>query len=517
MAHRRLCKASAIFSILILLFVSISVVSCDIQFTGGTAIQEVFEDELVNDDVSLHPTEDTKVTIKLVPDTSVPETILGYEVVFYRTNSKTPYRTVEVGSSVEFELHDLPRASYIIEAKALTHGGLEVVAVGKASIHVTSNGEKATIDLKTTVHVHELVRVAAQNASCTEDGLKEHWYCSSCGKYFEDAHAEKETSLEELAIPAKGHSYPETPNEAHEPTCVEDGYEVRICTVCGDKQVEKTLDALGHVDSGYFYNENEHWKVCSRCNEEYGRESHSFTDWIKGEDGIWRRHCEKCLKEETNNHIAHTMEHHPATPETCEKDGNKEYWKCSVCSKCFSDAEGINEVDEFSMVLPKMGHDFFDDWTTDETHHWHDCSRCDAKDSYEEHDFGIVYSFNAAERDLSIGSFCIVCDRKETSSSQPSQTGAFDISTAFGIDVKRKSPNSWRISLNDSYKSLYTGCTCTWTSNEGEVLLEGFDPFTMSINANASGNGRYMVLCHLYDENGNEKEICFVQISSNSK
>lgn len=515
MAHRRLCKASAIFSILILLFVSISVVSCDIQFTEGTAIQEVFEDELVNDDVSLHPTESSTVKISLVPDTSVPETIETYIVKFYRNGEEVKSVEVLPIGYLSFVLTDLPRASYIIEAKALTHEGLGV-AVGKASIQVTSSGAVTAIELEATVHVHELVHVAAQDASCTENGLKEHWRCSSCWKYFADENAEEETTYEELVIP-RGHSYPETPNETHEPTCVEDGYEVRICTVCGDKQVKKTSSALGHMDSEYLYNKDEHWKVCSRCKEEYGRESHSFTDWIKGEDGIWRRHCEKCLKEETNNHIAHTLEHHPATPETCEKDGNKEYWKCSVCGKCFYDAEGIDEVDESSMVLPKMGHDFSGDWTTDGTHHWHVCSRCDAKDSYEEHDFGIVYSFNAAERDLSIGSFCIVCDREETSSSQPSQTGAFDISTAFGIDVKRKSPNSWRISLNDSYKSLYTGCTCTWTSNEGEVLLEGFDPFTMSINANASGNGRYMVLCHLYDENGNEKEICFVQISSNSK
>lgn len=469
MAHRRLCKASAIFSILILLFVSISVVSCDIQFTEGTAIQEVFEDELVNDDVSLHPTESSTVTIRLVPDTSVPETIKTYIVKFYRNGEEVKSVEVPPIGPLSFVLTDLPRASYIIEAKALTHEGREV-AVGEASIHVTSNGEKATIDLTTPVHVHVLVRVAAQDASCTEDGRKEHWYCSLCGKYFEDANAEKETSLEELAIPAKG-----------------------------------------HVDSGYFYNENEHWKVCSRCNEKYDRQSHVFTDWIKGEDGIWSRHCEKCLKEETNNHIAHTMEHHPATPETCEKDGNKEYWKCSVCGKCFYDAEGINILDESSMVLPKMGHDFFDAWTTDGTHHWHACSRCDAKGSFEEHDFGIVYSFNAAERDLSIISFCSVCDREETSSSQQSQTGAFDISTAFGIDVKRMSYKSWRISLNDSYKSLYT--KCTWTSNEGEVLFEGFDPFTMTVD----GNGRYMVLCHFYDENGNEKEICFVQISSDSK
>lgn len=513
MAHRRLCKASAIFSILILLFVSISVVSCDIQFTEGTAIQEVFEDELVNDDVSLHPTESSKVTIKLVPDTSVPETIETFIVKFYRNDEEVKSVEVPPIDPLSFVLTDLPRASYIIEAKALTHGGLGV-AVGKATIQVTSSGAKTAIELE-TVHVHELVRVAAQDASCTENGLKEHWYCSLCGEYFEDANAEKETSLEELAIPAKGHSYPETPNETHKPTCVDDGYEVRICTVCGDKQVKKTASALGHMDSEYLHNEDEHWKVCSRCNEEYGRESHSFTGWIKGEDGIWTRHCEKCLVDETNDHIAHTMEHYPATPETCEEDGNKEYWECSVCGKCFSDADGICEVDESSMVLPKLGHNFFDDWTTDEIYHWHGCSRCDAKDSFEEHDFGIVYSFNAAERDLSISSFCTVCRKEESSSTQPSQTGAFDISTAFGIDVKRESSNSWRISLNDSYKGLYA--ECIWTSNDGEVLLEDFDPFTMSINANARGNGRYMVLCHLYDENGNEKEICFVQISSNSK
>lgn len=514
MAHRRLCKASAIFSILILLFVSISVVSCDIQFTEGTAIQEVFEDQLVNDDVSLHPTESSIVTIRLVPDTSVPETIETYIVKFYRNDEEVKSVEVPPIGPLSFVLTDLPRASYIIETKALTHEGHEV-AVGEASIHVTSNGVEATIDLTTPIHVHDLVRVAVQDASCTEDGLKEHWYCSLCGKYFEDANAEKETSLEELAIPAKGHSYPETPNEVHEPTCVEDGYEVRICTVCGDKQVKKTSSALGHVDSEYRHNKDEHWKACSRCKEEYGRESHSFTDWIKGEDGIWRRHCEKCLKEETNNHIAHTLEHYPATSATCEKYGNEEYWKCSVCHECFSDAEGIKIVDESRMVLPKMGHDFSGDWTTDGTHHWHVCSRCDAKDSYEEHDFGIVYDFDADARNLSISSFCTVCKEAESSGSQPSQTGAFDISTVFGIDVERKSSNSWRVAVEEGLKQLYSAYPCTWTSSDGKILLEGPEPFTMTVEAR--GDGRYMFLCHLYDENGNEKEICFVQISSNSK
>ena len=285
--------------------------------------------------------------------------------------------------------------------------------------------------------------------------------------------------------------------------------------MCGDKQTKKTVDALGHVDSDYLYDGTGHWKHCSRCNEKYDMESHAFTDWGKDEDGIWRRHCEKCPIEETNDHIAHTMVHHPYTAPTCEEDGNKEYCECSVCQECFSDEECTTPVDKASMVLGKLGHDFSVDWTTDDTHHWHGCSRCDARDSYEEHDFGIVYSFNAAERDLSIRSLCIVCDREESSSSQPSQTGAFDISTAFGIDVERKSSNSWRISVKENIKQLYSSHPCTWTSCDGKELLKGSDPFTMTVDA--GGDGRYMILCHLYDENGNEKEICFVQISSNSK
>lgn len=504
-------RASIAVCILVLAFVSILAVSCDIQFAGGTAIQEVFEEELVNDDVSLHPTEDTKVTIRLSLKGSVSETIDSYIVRFYRNGEEVKSVEVLPIGSLSFVLTDLPRASYTIEATAFTHEGHDV-AVGKASIQVTSSGAETAIELETTVHVHELVHVAAQDASCTEEGVKEHWRCSSCEKYFADANAENETTYEELVIPARGHSYPEAPDEVHEPTCVDDGYEVRICTVCGERQVKKTADALGHLNSEYLHNEAEHWKVCPRCNEEYGKESHVFTDWIKDEDGIWTRHCEKCFMEETNDHIAHTMVHHPYTAQTCEEDGNKEYWECSVCHECFSDSECSTPIDKASTVLEKLGHDFSDDWTTDGTHHWYDCSRCDAKDSYEEHDFGIVYDFDEDARNLSIDSFCTVCRKEESSSTQPSQTGAFDISVAIGIDVKRTGSNTWLISLDESYRGYPS---CKWTSNDGEELLEGTDPFTMTVKAN--GDGRYMVLCHLCDEYGNEREICFVQISSNSK
>ena len=154
MAHSRIRKALAAVSILVLVLVSILAVSCDIQFSGGTAIQEVFEDELVDDDVSLHPTDGAKVTIRIVPDTSVPEAIAKYEVLFYRTNSKVLYRTVEVGSTFTLELNDIPRASYRVVGRAVTEGGV-AVAEGEAYVKVSSNGADVVMELKDVGHILE--------------------------------------------------------------------------------------------------------------------------------------------------------------------------------------------------------------------------------------------------------------------------------------------------------------------------------------------------------------------------
>ena len=91
---------------------------------------------------------------------------------------------------------------------------------------------------------------------------------------------------------------------------------------------------------------------------------------------------------------------------TCTEDGNKAYYVCSGCGKWYEDATGnVEIVDHNSVVIdhpghdwkeatctdPKtcsrcgdtegkaLGHDFADVWSSDESGHWHVCSRCDAK------------------------------------------------------------------------------------------------------------------------------------------
>lgn len=54
---------------------------------------------------------------------------------------------------------------------------------------------------------HKIVKVEAKAPTCTEDGNKEYWYCDRCGKYFSDEAGTTEINLEDVVIPATGHHY----------------------------------------------------------------------------------------------------------------------------------------------------------------------------------------------------------------------------------------------------------------------------------------------------------------------
>ena len=54
----------------------------------------------------------------------------------------------------------------------------------------------------------------------------------------------------------------------------------------------------------------------------------------------------------------HSFTHHEAASATCTENGNSEHWKCDVCGKCFSDADGETEITEASTVISLLGHDW---------------------------------------------------------------------------------------------------------------------------------------------------------------
>ena len=112
-------------------------------------------------------------------------------------------------------------------------------------------------------------------------------------------------------------------------------------------------DVLGHdFTTSWTHDDNEHWKQCSRCDKKDDVGPHT---WDSG-----------------------TI----TTAPTCTKAGKKTY----SCTKC--DATKIEPI-------PATGHSWKSDWTSDATHHWHECTNknCDVTDNagkngYAEHSGG---------------------------------------------------------------------------------------------------------------------------------
>ena len=121
------------------------------------------------------------------------------------------------------------------------------------------------------------------------------------------------------------------------------------CTVCGAEYG----DVLGHdFTTSWTHDDNEHWKQCSRCDIKDDVSPHT---WDNG-----------------------TI----TTAPTCTKAGEETY----SCTKC-----GATKIEP----IPATGHSWKSDWTSDATHHWHECANenCDVTDNagkkgYAEHSGG---------------------------------------------------------------------------------------------------------------------------------
>ncbi|MBQ9507205.1 MAG: leucine-rich repeat protein [Clostridia bacterium] len=81
---------------------------------------------------------------------------------------------------------------------------------------------------------HNLVKVNAKNASCTENGNVEYWKCGVCGDYFADENAQTKIADKNSVILPAHHTLTRTAGKAA--TCKEAGnIEYWTCSVCGNK------------------------------------------------------------------------------------------------------------------------------------------------------------------------------------------------------------------------------------------------------------------------------------------
>lgn len=149
---------------------------------------------------------------------------------------------------------------------------------------------------ETRDHVHgTLDHTEAVAETCTADGNKEYWYCPICERYYLDEDCTTETTLEDTVIEATGHTLEHT--EAVDATCTEDGNtEYWYCSLCGkyfsDEEcttettlADTVIEAMGHTIE-YEYDDDQHRATCSVCGEVLvAWEAHTWDEGTTCEDG----------------------------------------------------------------------------------------------------------------------------------------------------------------------------------------------------------------------------------------
>ena len=215
----------------------------------------------------------------------------------------------------------------------------EFIKVDGLNKPIVSDGTVVTYYYKNKneEHTHNLTLVAAKAATCTTAGNSAYYTCDGCDKWFADAIGSVEiTDKTSVKIPAPGHT----------------------------------------ADTEWKSDDTNHWHECSRCHDKNDEAAHDY-----GSDNV----CDTCGYYKTVPHT-HNLTLVAAKAATCTTAGNSAYYTCDGCDKWFADATGSVEItDKTSVKIPAPGHTAGTEWKSDDTNHWHECSRCHDKNDEAAH------------------------------------------------------------------------------------------------------------------------------------
>ena len=218
----------------------------------------------------------------------------------------------------------------------------EFIKVDGLNKPIVSDGTVVTYYYKNKneEHTHNLTLVAAKAATCTTVGNSAYYTCDGCDKWFADATGSVEiTDKTSVKIPAPGHT----------------------------------------AGTEWKSDDTNHWHECSRCHDKKDEAAHDY-----GSDNV----CDTCGYYKTVPHT-HNLTLVAAKAATCTTAGNSAYYTCDGCDKWFADATGSVEItDKTSVKIPAPGHTAGTEWKSDDTNHWHECSRCHDKKDEAAHDYG---------------------------------------------------------------------------------------------------------------------------------
>lgn len=143
---------------------------------------------------------------------------------------------------------------------------------------VDNAGNRAEKKITVRIHTHRAVLVQAVEPTCLTKGNKAYYVCD-CGRWYADSSCTTEITLQDVELPAKGHT--EAIDPVKEATCMQTGLtQGSHCSDCGLVIKAQTVTpALGHNYSGdYAYDAGGHWRVCSRCATLEEKHGHVYDD-----------------------------------------------------------------------------------------------------------------------------------------------------------------------------------------------------------------------------------------------
>lgn len=300
--------------------------------------------------------------------------------------------TTSVSSGIAWYDHD--RQAYLSETDRFQSGHQYSVGVYvqakkgyefPQNVQATINGCACTIGqnngqmLKAVLEYPTLVEAHTHTPSTWRTtGAYHYKACTTCGDFLEqeDHKGGKATCAEKGKCAVCGYAYLEV-TENHTPDTSKwvargDMYHYHPCKLCGahcdvdDHRWSPTYlyqDATGHA-----------W-VCADCKANSAIEKHNPGPAATDTTPQTCKDCGYIIAPEKNH--KHDLIKVPQTPATCMEEGNMEYYFCTGCNDCFTDAEAKNKIpDTMSVKVGALGHTASDTWGIDETYHWRTCTTC---------------------------------------------------------------------------------------------------------------------------------------------
>ena len=210
---------------------------------------------------------------------------------------------------------------------------------------------------------HNLKLIAVKPATCSTTGMKAHYTCEGCGKYFDEG--KNETTEAALTIPTTDDHTFGTLIKEQPATCIAGGMKAHYtCEGCGkyfdENKNETTEEALETPISPYYGHNFGRWveekyatcqapgkkgyKHCSICNKDYDASNTEITDFVIpiNPDG-----------HELGDLVAEI-------PATCKDTGVKEHRDCNLCGK---HCDPITRKEIADLTIPTTNDHTFGGWT----------------------------------------------------------------------------------------------------------------------------------------------------------